>query len=339
MRLSHPWVLILLATLLPSLLWSLWTEFRLLDIRRTLVGRVTRRDLWRGLGRCNVALLTGGALILSLAGWHIQVWQRGDARHNAILAVGLDVSKSMLAEDVGRLPSSQNGSEIANRLNLGRQVATELFQNLAGEKAGLFFFARNGIEVVPPTRDQGFLRYMIQQTELANLTESGSDLAAAMDIGEDMAAALGGDAAGIVILISDGEDTENEPSALLARAELLAQKTIPLFTVGTGRDTEVFIPTRRPGQTGIDGFYEDNRGDYLKTRRDQRILRQIADITGGQYFAAENHTPQSLSRLILEQANQRVATTSFPGKERILLNLAPWLLLVSMLGYMVYMLL
>jgi Ca-activated chloride channel homolog len=339
MRFSHPWALILLAALLPNLFWGLWTEFRLLDIRRTLVGRVTRRDLWRGVGRCCVALLTGGALILSLAGWHIQVWHRGDTRHNAVLAVGLDVSKSMLAEDVGRLSPANNGSEIANRLNLGRQVAAELFQNLAGETAGLFFFARNGIEVVPPTRDQGFLRYMVQQTELANLTESGSDLAVAMDTGAEMAATPGGETAGIVILISDGEDTENEPSALLARAELLAQTTIPVFTVGIGRDTEVFIPIRRPGQTGIDGFFEDHRGDYLKTGRNQQILRQIADITGGLYFAAENHTPQSLSRLILEQVNQRVATTSMPGKERMLLDLAPWLLLVGLLGYMVYLLL
>ena len=152
----------------------------------------------------------------ALAGPSITVLRSGNISDNLVLAIGIDVSKSMLAEDM--VLQRQPGERVAplsNRLNAARRLALSMVDRLDGEKVGLFFFARNGIEVVSPTRDLGFLRYMVTHTNLGDLTESGSNLLAAIDSGMMMVASQSGIPARAVILITDGEDTENTRSAIL----------------------------------------------------------------------------------------------------------------------------
>ena len=314
------WLLLLIP---PVLVSGLLAGRHALRLRRAFTDPVTTRHRWRLAGRMLTVSLAMLSLVLAMAGPRVWAWRAGDPRAGLVLVVGIDVSKSMLAEDVGE------GGMVAplsptSRLDAAGNLATRLFEELGGENAGLFFFARSGIEVVAPTRDQGFLRYMVRHTNLADLTESGSDLAVAMQTGADMIASGNDRPAGAIVLISDGEDTENRLTDLIRQAEILKARQLPVFTVGIGRPMETSLPIRRPGLPGIQGFYTDNRGDYLKTRLEEGPLREIAAATGGVFRRYEEVSANYLARTLLDQVARLTPLASEAvAEERGLIDLSP----------------
>jgi Ca-activated chloride channel family protein len=193
---------------------------------------------------------------------------------------------------------------------------------------------------VAPTRDQGFLRYMVSHTNLADLTESGSDLAVAMQTGADMVGSAGDHLAGAVVLISDGEDTENRLPELIRQADILKARQLPVFTVGIGRPMETSVPIRRPGLPGIQGFYTDNLGGYLKTRLEERPLREIAAATGGLFRLYEDPSANHLTRALLDQvARLTPRVPEAVPEERVLIDLSPVFLGFGLFFFLGYLLL
>jgi Ca-activated chloride channel family protein len=269
------------------------------------------------------------------------VLRTGNVSDNMVLAIGIDVSKSMLAEDVVLEQQSQGELRpLSNRLNAARQLVLTLLSRMNGEKAGLFFFSRNGIEVVSPTRDLGFLRYMATHTDLSDLTDSGSNLLAAVDTGIMMVDSQNGTPARAIILITDGEDTENSMPALRKGIDAVSQQNIPVFTVGTGQTRAVHIPIRRKGIDGIDGFYTDEDDLPLKTRLDEQSLQEIASASGGQYFRLDRTSSarqaEELVKNIVAAAASRPETLPV---QRLPVDLAPLYLLAALLFYCLYLLL
>jgi Ca-activated chloride channel family protein len=340
MEFSAPGFLWLLLLIPPALLLGLLTERFSGRVRAAFAVPASARQRWRMSGRILLACLAILSLVAAMAGPRIRALRRGDIRRSLVLVVGLDVSKSMLAEDAPLDQSPQEVPMLANRLNAASRFANQLFEELAGESAGLFFFARNGIEVVTPTRDQGFLSYMVRHTSMADLTESGSSLAAAMKTGAEMVTSRQDGRAGAIVLISDGEDTENSLADLMKKAEELDRRKIPVFTVAIGRPKEVFIPIRREGLPGIQGFFTDARGSYLKTRLQERPLREIAAATGGEFFSLDETTARHLSRELLDRIARSVAEneTTLPRELR-LLELAPLFLAFGLVSYAGFLLL
>ncbi len=340
MDFSAPGFLWLLLLIPPALLLGLLTERFANRVRAAFAVPATARQRWRMAGRILLACLAVLSLVSAMAGPQIWTLRRGDIHRSMVLVVGLDVSKSMLAEDVPLDKSPREIPVLANRLNAASRFANLLFTELAGESAGLFFFARNGIEVVTPTRDQGFLSYMVQHTSLADLTESGSSLAAALETGAEMVTSRQDGRAGAIVLISDGEDTENSLAELIKKGEELGRRKIPVFTIAVGRPTEVFIPIRRPGLPGIQGFFTDVRGSYLKTRLQERPLREIAAATGGEFFSLDETATKPLVRKLLDRIASSVSENRITlPKERRLLELAPLFLAFGLLFYAGFLLL
>lgn len=339
MEFANPQFLWLMLLVPLALLLGLQTERFAMRVRRIFTPG-PKKDLhrWRSLSRILTAIFALMCLVIALAGPRVWALLPGDVREGLVLAVGIDVSKSMLAEDVVGDNFTSDKNLQSSRLNAASQLAVRIFDELDGEKAGLFLFARNGIEVVSPTRDQGFLRYMAQHTDLAQLTESGSNLSAAMQTGADMIGA--GASPGAVILISDGEDTENQLPELMDTAETLSAMNVPVYTVGVGHAKNVYIPIRRSGLPGIQDFYQDNQGNYLKTRLEERSLREISAATGGNYWNMEELYANSPGRTLLDQISSLIG--SQPGKtpkEKRQLDFAPFFLGFGLLLYVGYMIL
>lgn len=287
---------------------------------------------WRSRLRIGLVCLVFVALALALTGAAIQIHAPADLHDRLTLAIGLDVSKSMLAEDV---PPNPQAEPIANRLNRGRTFIGELLNQLEGERIALFFFARSGIEVVPPTRDHGFVRYILRHTDMSRLTDSGSDLLAAVTTAETL---LSGDGHGVeaIVLISDGEDTENSFDELV-RARAVAQgRRTPVHTVRIGGDEPVSIPIRKPGIPGIDGFYTDEQGLFLQTQASDTLLNQLALSSGGEswhYQRPQQNTAAQVVQQILSQAHHEavvsVSTLSW-------FQLSSLFLLLALIGYALY---
>ncbi len=337
MRFSQPWAfwLLLLLPLAVATLLANERFVRRVQKRFHLSSEAAQR--WRSVLRPLTGVLALLALIIALSGPQIWAPLTGPSERPLKLAVGIDVSKSMLAEDMLQHSPEAETSAVANRLNSASGLALNLFEQLDGQQAGLFFFARNGIEVVSPTRDQGFLRYMVQNTRLAELTESGSDLKMAMATGATLLGDPDNQDTGAIILLTDGEDTENTLSEIIAQSEQMRLLGLSVHTVGVGLSKEVYIPIRRPGGVGIEGFYTDTAGRHLRTRLHPETLQSLASRSGGRYFQLERHNPQNLAKELLAQIPRSSASDG--PRDRGLKNIAPLLLAIGVVLYSTYSLL
>lgn len=287
---------------------------------------------WRSRLRIGLVCLVFVALALSLTGAAIQIQAPVDLHDRMTLAIGLDVSKSMLAEDVPPHPQTE---PIANRLNRGRTFISELLNQLEGERVALFFFARSGIEVVPPTRDHGFVRYILRHTDMSRLTDSGSDLLAAVATAETLLSG-GGQGAEAIVLISDGEDTENTFDELVRAVAVHQGRHTPVHTVRIGGDEPVSIPIRKPGIPGIDGFYTDEQGQFLQTQASDTLLQQLALSSNGEswhYQRPQQSTAAQVVQQVLSQAqNDAVVSVSTLSW----FQLSSLFLLLALIGYALY---
>jgi Ca-activated chloride channel homolog len=338
MELSQPWALWLLILLPVSLFMMAANDRFIRQTQRVFLLPASPPQRWRRTSRMISGALALLSLSIALSGPQFWALLKDDPSHRLKLAVGIDVSKSMLAEDVLLDDPSTDPSAVVNRLNAASLFALRLFEEMDGGQASLFFFARNGIEVVAPTRDQGFLRYMVQHTRLAELTESGSDLKRAMATG----AGLLGDHSqnvGAVILLSDGEDTENSLTELSSQAEQMNKDGLPVYTIGIGQPEEVYIPIRRPGATGIEGFYTDSTGRHLQTRLQAANLQMTASSSGGRYFALSDTEPRQLARSLLTLIPHSAELPIGGPRSRGLKDLTPLLLAIGLLFYMAHCLL
>lgn len=275
-------------------------------------------------------LLTCLVLVLvsaALGGPKLQYTKTVFNRSGIDVVFGIDVSKSMLAEDAPLSAEADEVFRVANRLNRARQFALELLAHFRGERIGVFLFASEGIEVVPFTRDYGFARYVLTYINDTEITVPGSDLGEAILRGISMFEEDGGKSARILVLFSDGEDTRAEPGFFSESASLAAKRGIKVFSVGIGTGRSVLIPVRNEDGTRIVDYYIDGEGNPLETRLEQERLKAIAGMTGGQYVASsEADAPGVVMSTLLREAREVEYTKA---EEKAWLRLSPFLLLAG----------
>jgi Ca-activated chloride channel family protein len=186
----------------------------------------------------------------------------------------LDVSRSMLAEDVS-----------PNRLERAKADIRDLVSSLerrGGFRVGLAAFADRASLVCPFTSDYRCFHEELTRASLHTLRLRGDVSDEGTQIGTALAraaAAIDDEAAPYtdVILFSDGGDMEEET---LAVAEALAHKGVAVHAVGLGNPaTGALIPLARPDGSRT---YLSHRGETVRTRLEEEVLRQIAGRTGGE---------------------------------------------------------
>ena len=295
----------------------------------------TRQHKRSGRNFLHIALLCGAlaAMIAALAEPQVQTARTYSNRSGIALAIGIDVSKSMLAEDVALPLAGQTLFTLPNRLNRARFLAVTLLAELHGEQIGGYIFAEQGIEIVPFTRDYAFCQYILRRMNETAITQPGSNLAEAVNAGIRMlTAAEQKQPVKVLLLLSDGEDLSLEPSALYAAARLAAAQQITVYTIGIGAGKGVFIPIRSADGRFIDNYYRDAEGAYSKTSLRQETLQEIAQLTGGRYFRIDAaNVPQELIAAILQDARTVAQTQSV---ELVWLNIAPIFLLAGVLLFL-----
>ena len=180
------------------------------------------------------------------------------------LMVAIDVSESMLAEDVK--PS---------RLERAKREVYDLIQMMEGDRIGLIAFAGTSFVQCPLTLDYGACKMFLDYIEPDLIPVPGTALADAIrnaiksfNTQERKSKVL--------ILITDGEDHEGAP---LEAAREAKQAGIKIFTIGVGQDGGAPIPLR----DGSGGFKKDRRGDMIISHLDEATLQKIALETEGSY--------------------------------------------------------
>jgi Ca-activated chloride channel family protein len=192
-------------------------------------------------------------------------------REGADIVVCLDVSKSMLAEDIR-----------PNRLTRATQALEKFIDRLKGDRLGMVVFAGNAYVQLPITTDYNTAKLFLNTISTDMVPVQGTNISEAItkateSFGEDQ----GKNKA--IIIITDGEDHEENAIKL---AEEANEKQIMINTIGVGSEGGVPIPEYRNGVQA--GFKKDREGKTVVTKLNSKLLKEIAGAANGVYAQATN---------------------------------------------------
>jgi Ca-activated chloride channel family protein len=179
------------------------------------------------------------------------------------VVVAIDVSRSMLAEDVR-----------PNRLERVKADVADLIDSLEGDRCALVAFRASGTLICPLTTDHGFLRSALEQMTPDSAPRGETDLGGAIRASLtalDPAA----DDHNAIIIISDGGDLRGEA---IQNAEIARKRGIPVFTVGIG-DPRVGATIPSEDGRGPMKF----KGETVKVKLEESALKAIAQASSGRY--------------------------------------------------------
>lgn len=313
MSFARPWLL-WLAIALPALVALVfWAYHRR---RSAVAGRLASSALLTRIGagrldrfpKARALTITAAAALLGVAAAGPQwgsVQAAGPARA-ANLVLALDVSKSMLAQDIE-----------PNRLERQRIFARRLIRDLEGDRFGLVAFSGRGYVLSPLTSDRGALELFLDALEPEIVSQGGSSIASAIDQAAALAAGRDpGRGARGVILISDGEALE-EREEVLDAAERAGRAGVAIFAVGVGTPAGATVPDLDPETGRMTGSIRGPDGEIVISRLDEDLLQRVADGTGGRYvrLGAPGATERLISGLRdLERTRTRDASGTRAGE-------------------------
>ncbi|EGV43834.1 VWA domain-containing protein [Bizionia argentinensis JUB59] len=192
-------------------------------------------------------------------------------REGVDIVFAVDVSKSMLAEDIA-----------PNRLDKTKQLVTQIINNLAGDRVGIIAYAGKAFPQLPITTDYASAKMFLQGMNTDMLSSQGT----AIDEAIELAKTYYDDEQQtnrVLIIISDGEDHSVLSEDVAAEAN---EKGIRIFTIGVGDVKGGPIPIRKNGV--IQNYKKDKNGETVITKMDEDNLKRIAAAANGSYVNGSN---------------------------------------------------
>jgi Ca-activated chloride channel homolog len=220
-------------------------------------------------------------LVLSLVRPRFGVKMELFERRGIDLMVALDISESMLAEDIA--PS---------RLERAKYEIAKLFDLLKGDRTGLIVFAGESFVQCPLTLDYGAAKMFLDAVATGWVQIQGTALADAIKQATE-AFRSKEHKYKVLILITDGEDHEGNAEEA---AKAAASEGVIIYTVGVGSESGVPIPVSRGGGSVV--YKKDKEGNLVMSRLEPVTLEKIAIEGHGKYFHAG--TDLDLLRIMAE---------------------------------------
>ncbi|MBP7460942.1 MAG: VWA domain-containing protein [Candidatus Delongbacteria bacterium] len=186
------------------------------------------------------------------------------------LIIALDISSSMLAEDIS-----------PNRLIRAKMEIDQIIDQLKGDRIGLVIFSGVSFVQCPLTLDYSAAKMMLDIIHPDLIQSPGTNIGDAIQMAQK---SFGQDdqKSKVLLLISDGEDHQGE---IKKTAEEASANGIRIFTVGIGSPEGVPIPQFDASGNRI-GYKKDRTGTIIVSKLDESILEQIALLTNGKYYQA-----------------------------------------------------
>ena len=187
------------------------------------------------------------------------------------IVIALDVSNSMLAEDIQ-----------PNRLEKAKQAIARLVEKLADDKIGLIVFAGDAYVQIPITSDYTSAKMFLSSINTQIVPKQGTAIGSAIDLGIN-SFSPDNEASKALIIITDGEDHDNNAVSLATEA---AEKGIIIHAIGVGTPNGTPIPVYSGNQRS---FRKDRQGNVIITKLNEKILREITNAGNGSYIRATNN--------------------------------------------------
>jgi Ca-activated chloride channel family protein len=191
-------------------------------------------------------------------------------REGVDLVFAIDVSKSMLAEDIA-----------PNRLEKAKRLTSELINQLVSDRVGIIAYASSAIPHLPITTDYTAARLFLSSLDTNMISSQGTAISAAMRLAETFFDDEN-QTNRVVCIISDGEDHGDDALAAASRA---AQLGITFFTVAVGTEKGSVIPITIGNSTS---YKKDEKGEVVITKSDFNQMQSIAKATNGLFLDGTN---------------------------------------------------
>ncbi len=246
-----------------------------------------------------------GFAVIALAGPQMGFrWEKVEQKGVDIM-IALDVSKSMLAQDIK-----------PNRLERAKREIIDLLKMMKSDRAGLVAFSGKALLQCPLTLDHEAFNIFLRVLEPGYLPIGGTNLSEAIQTSFD-GFEKDTDTQKAIILITDGENTSGDVEKI---AKQMAKENIKIFCIGVGDPGGAPIPDEKGG------FKKDSSGNIVMSKVDEKGLERLANLTNGAYVqsvAGDMDLDLIYIEKILGTMTRKTLTS---GKKKVWENRYQWFL-------------
>ncbi|MGF1557190.1 vWA domain-containing protein [Paucihalobacter sp.] len=226
------------------------------------------RSLFKSILKLTMLCLAFAFLVVALINPKIGTKLETVRSEGVDIVFAVDVSKSMLAEDIA-----------PNRLEKSKQLVSQIINNLVSDRVGIVAYAGKAFPQLPITTDYAAAKLFLQGMNTDMISSQGTAINEAIELARTFYDAED-QTSKILIIISDGED-HSETSASDA-AKNAQNDGIKIFTVGVGDVKGGPIPIKRNGI--VLNYKKDQNNETVITKLDEDNLKAIARNADGQYI-------------------------------------------------------
>jgi Ca-activated chloride channel family protein len=246
--------------------------------------------------KVTILLLGMTFLIISLTNPKMGSKLKTIKREGVDIVFALDISKSMLAEDIA-----------PNRLEKSKQIISKIIDRLGSDRVGIIVYAGNSYPLLPITTDHAAANMFLQNANPDMVSSQGTAINEALELAKTY---YNNDEQTnrFLIILSDGEDHQEETKQV---AQNLANDGVKIYTIGVGTARGGPIPIRVNG--AMVGYKKDNKGETVISKRVSEVLQGIADTSDGTYIdgnVTENPVDQ-LAEIIANAEKSEFETKQF----------------------------
>jgi len=229
------------------------------------------RSFFKSILKITVLCLAFACLAIALVNPKIGTKLETVKREGVDIVFAIDVSKSMLAEDIA-----------PNRLEKAKQLVTQIINNLASDRVGIIAYAGKAFPQLPITTDYAAAKMFLQNMNTNMLSSQGTAINEAIELAktyyndEEQTNR-------VLIIISDGEDHSDNAINV---AEEAGEEGIRIFTIGVGDVKGGPIPIKQNGI--VLNYKKDKQGETVVTKLNEETLQNIAKEANGAYINGKN---------------------------------------------------
>ena len=206
-------------------------------------------------------------LIISLVNPKMGTKLKTVKREGVDVVFALDVSRSMLAEDIA-----------PNRLEKAKQIISKIIDKLGSDRVGIIIYAGNSYPLLPITTDHAAAKMFLQNAGPDMVSSQGTAINEALNLAKTY---YNNDEQTnrFLIIISDGEDHQEETKQV---AQNMSNEGVKVYTIGVGTEKGERIPMKVNGS--LIGYKKDRKGETVVTRRNPTVLETVANAACGRYI-------------------------------------------------------
>jgi len=274
-HIEYLWAIAFVAPLLLliALLFQQWKKRKLNQFGYSTVVKRLMPNVSKTLPKLKFILFFFAVISLLIGAANLQLGTKMEEvkREGVDIMIALDVSNSMLAEDLS-----------PNRLERAKRAIYQLIEKLHNDRLGIIIFAGDAYVQLPITTDYSSAKLFLESIGTDIVPVQGTAIGSAINLAMKSFDFENGTSKAIIV-ITDGENHEDDA---VKAAENATEKDVYVHTIGMGSENGAPLPIYKNGKQI--GFRTDNNNQTVVSKLDEKMLQQIAAAGNGTYVRATN---------------------------------------------------